>query len=95
MDKEITEKINILKEAERIIKGNSSDTDFGHERSMPKIVNLYKELTGKEFTEHDGYMFMICLKLIRMQKNPKIADNYIDLAGYTQLASEANAEVKG
>ena len=94
MDKEMKEKINVLQEADRIINGNAKDRDFGHERSMPRIVKLYKELTGKEFTEHDGYMFMICLKLIRMQKNPKIADNYIDLAGYAQLASEANAEVK-
>lgn len=62
------------------------------ERSMGKIVGMFKELTSHELTEAEGHLFMCCLKLARSTQGAFRLDNYEDLAAYAGLAGEAAAQ---
>ena len=82
----------VIEKARRIVDGHAADRDSGKEsgkeRSMKLIVDVFNTLTGNTLTEHDGDVFMICLKLVRMQRSKSNDDNYIDAIGYLQMASE-------
>lgn len=69
-------------------RGEQRDKPEG-ERSMPAIVQLFETLTGHELTERDGWLFMTCLKLVRMQTGAPDRDHFIDGANYIALAGEA------
>lgn len=62
------------------------------ERSMRKITEMFKALTGHHLSESEGYMFMCCLKLARATQGAFKADNYEDLAAYAGLAGEAGSQ---
>lgn len=65
------------------------DKDSDGERSMGKTVQLFNTLTGHELTEEQGWMFMVCLKMVRSQSGNYQADDYIDGAAYFGLAGES------
>ena len=77
-----------IEKAKRIVDDHAGDRDSGKERSMKLIVDVFNTLTGNTLTEHDGDVFMVCLKLVRMQRDKGNDDNYIDAIGYLQMASE-------
>jgi hypothetical protein len=81
--------VSLFEEAEKILEGHATDRGLGKERSMKKIVEVFNTLTGKNLTEHDGDIFMVCLKLVRMQRSPQIRDNYIDALNYLVMSHEA------
>lgn len=84
--------MSVIETAKQIVEGHATDRDYGKERSMKLIVKTFNTLTGKTLTEHDGDVFMICLKLVRMQRNKSDEDNYVDAIGYLQMASEVKDE---
>ena len=84
----MAEKEDILKEARQIIDGHATDRDRGKERSMGQIVEIFNNLTRSNLSEHEGYIFMVVLKLVRMERSPSNIDNYIDGVAYIQLAWE-------
>lgn len=80
----------ILLTAQRTLEERGQQRDQpGGERSMPSIVRIYQAITGKAMSEHDGYMFMVSLKLARMQSGEPDLDHYVDGAAYFALAGEA------
>jgi hypothetical protein len=81
--------VNLFAEARQILEGHISDRDIGKERSMKKIVEVFNTLTGQNLTEHDGDIFMVCLKLVRMQRAFKVRDNYVDALNYIAMAYES------
>ncbi len=83
---------DVIEKAKNIVEGHASDRNLGRERSMKKIVQVFNELTGKDLTEHDGDIFMVCLKLVRMQLDKFGEDHYIDAIGYLKMASESVGE---
>lgn len=85
---------SIIEKAKEIVDGHASDRDLGKERSMKRIVDVFNKLTGKDLTEHDGDIFMVCLKLVRMQLDKVGEDHYVDAVGYLQMAFEAKGESK-
>lgn len=80
--------MDILSVARKTIDSHIEDRDSGEERTMKQIVDGFNLLTGQDLTEHDGYIFMVCLKLVRMERDKGLMDNYVDAAAYLQLASE-------
>lgn len=58
------------------------------ERNMLKTVNLFNTLTGRSLSESDGWMFMILLKITRMQTGSFNEDDYVDLSCYSSLLGE-------
>ena len=69
-------------------RGVDRDDPAG-ERSMPAIVRVFDALTGIRLTERQGWLFMVCLKLVRMQSGKPDADHYLDGANYMALMGEA------
>jgi hypothetical protein len=66
-------------------------SDRAKERDMPEgeslmgsIVHAFHTVTGHALSVKDGYVFMICLKLVRMNRKFK-PDDALDLANYAAL----------
>ena len=59
------------------------------ERSMLAVVQIFKELAGKEITEQEGWLFMVALKLARIKTSPAKRDSHVDLIAYVSLYSES------
>lgn len=64
------------------------DKDSDGERSMGRTVAMFNALTEHELTEEQGWMFMVCLKMVRSQSGKYQADDYVDGAAYVGLAGE-------
>lgn len=62
------------------------------ERSIGKTVAMFRVLTGIEMTEEQGWLFMVCLKMVRAQQGGYRADSYEDGAAYFALAGESAAQ---
>lgn len=80
---------DIIKKLEETLVQRGKDYDKeDFERSIPKVVGLFNLLTGLKLTPKQGWLFMIALKLVRMQQNPDKSDTYTDLGGYAVLLEE-------
>lgn len=75
-----------------VARGVKRDQPDG-ERSMPRIVRVFEAITGIRLTEREGWLFMVCLKLVRMQSGKPDADHYLDAANYIALMGEAALSV--
>lgn len=64
------------------------DSEQG-ERSIDRTVAMFRELTGHDLTPEEGWMFMVCLKLVRSQQGAFRSDSYEDGAAYFALAGES------
>ena len=75
-------------------RGKEYDRSQQQERSMAKIIAAFNVITGLSLTEHQGWLFMICLKLIRLNISPDIfhEDSAIDLIAYSALAAECKGK---
>jgi hypothetical protein len=60
------------------------------ERSMGATVQAFKAITGHELTEEQGWLFMICLKLVRGVSD-KTLDSQEDLVACCALMGECVA----
>lgn len=76
-------------------RGKEYDPERGRERSMPEIVRLFKEATGIELTETQGWRFMACVKRARLQRSPGHRDSMVDLVAYEALGIESEAKKGG
>lgn len=68
-------------------RGQVRDKEDG-ERSMALTVDIFNTITEQTLTEHEGWQFMIALKLARMQQGGFNSDDYLDLAAYSALLGE-------
>lgn len=69
------------------------DTVGEKERNMQKIVDMFNACTGKSLTEAEGYLFMECLKNVRLFNAPHFhEDSAVDGVSYSSLKAEAKAK---
>ena len=69
------------------------DTVGEKERNMQKIVDMFNACTGKSLTEAEGYLFMECLKNVRLFNAPDFhEDSAVDGVSYSSLKAEAKAK---
>lgn len=70
-------------------RGQQHDDQGSSERNMARTVRVFNELTGRSLSTEEGWIFMVCLKLVRTrtatEPNP---DSYEDGAAYFALAGE-------
>lgn len=60
------------------------------ERSMAATVAAFNAITGKRLSEHEGWLMMMCLKMVRGQQSPvPHPDSAEDLVAYASLFAEA------
>ena len=62
------------------------------ERSMGKTVAMFNALTDHGLSEEQGWLFMVCLKMVRSQQGRYRADSYEDGAAFFALAGENAAQ---
>lgn len=81
----------LLETARDTIAQRGVDYDVpGGERSMARAVEIFNAATGGSMTEHEGWMFMVALKMARIHANPHKLDSYVDGAAYFALAAETS-----
>jgi hypothetical protein len=68
-------------------RGNTRDLAKG-ERSMARCVRAFNAVTGRDLSAREGWLFMACLKLARMQTGRYKQDDYLDHTGYSALMAE-------
>lgn len=73
-------------------RGTLYDSPEG-ERSMQKIVAVFRVYTGHDLSVKEGWLFMDCLKTVRaLQKNAFHLDSYEDKVTYSCLMAEAASQ---
>lgn len=89
---------DILTTAAQLVGERGQTRDCDDRRTMEDIVTLFNVLTnrhlhpGQSLSEDDGWAFMQCVKLVRLQRAPgEDIDSVVDLAAYTALRGEARA----
>lgn len=83
----------LLKQACKELAGREETYDSpGGERSMEKTVELFRVLTGISISVKLGWLFMVCLKLVRSLQGKHKDDNFVDGSAYMGLAGEASQE---
>jgi len=55
---------------------------------MDQACAIFEEISGLALHEREGWLFMIALKLARMDGVQDDIDNYVDIAGYVALLGE-------
>ena len=81
-----------IEEAKLVLRRRGDGYDENRERSIPHIVQIFNAITGHKLTPDEGWTFMQCVKLARMQRDPKSKeDHFLDLIGYTALRAEERA----
>jgi hypothetical protein len=83
---------DILFQARQAINDRASERDVEAERSMKRAVAIFNAYSGRDLTETDGWMFMLCLKMARSKSGAFQKDDYIDMCGYAALAGECDAK---
>lgn len=85
--------IAFLDKAEGLLKHRGIDYDSPEgERSMGKTVAMFNAMTGRDLSAVDGWMFMMCLKMVRQATSAGFhQDSAEDLIAYAALAAEEGA----
>ncbi len=86
--------IEILNSAAGHMKERAATYDERGERSIEKTVDMFNTLTGHSLTSEQGWLFMVCLKMVRAQQGEFRADSYEDGAAYFALAGEAAHQIR-
>ena len=96
-EKEVTQAkvtaASILKSALGHMEDRAATYDKpGGERSMGKTVAMFNALTDHGLSEEQGWLFMVCLKMVRSQQGDYRSDSYEDGPAYFALAGETAAK---
>lgn len=73
-------------------RGKENGYDSKEERSAKQIAAVFNALTGRDLTEQEAWVFMICLKLVRQTRKHQ-EDNIVDLVAYSALLGESYTTV--
>ena len=83
-----TSAADILNVVAETIGDRSAERDTEAERSMKSCIDAFNAMYGHQLSETQGWMFMAMLKMSRAKSGKFRADDWVDLVGYTALASE-------
>lgn len=65
----------------------------GGERSMAATVDAFNFITGHSLSEADGWLLMLCLKLVRLHQRAGFhQDSAEDAIAYAALLAEAKSK---
>lgn len=83
--------LDILEAAAKHMAARASTYDRPEgERSMPRVVAAFNEITGHNLTESEGWLLMAILKMVRdRQRAQAHQDSCEDLVAYSALYGEA------
>lgn len=71
------------------LSNRAEEYDVEEERSMAAVVKAFNAISDNALTESEGWMFMICLKQVRLFTAKQFhKDSAIDLIAYGTLLAE-------
>ena len=71
-------------------------TENQGERVMNRTTKIFNATTGRDMTEREGWLFMVCLKMARAQEDKRFnPDDYIDGSNYWALTGECTSKERG
>ena len=77
---------DILKEADAIVHGPRNEQYGDPIDDYSRVVEIYKALSGRDLRPEEGALFMLSVKLARLDKNAQIGivhrDSLVDAVGY-------------
>lgn len=88
---ETTTAPDLLNKSAELLKERGKQYDkSGSERSMPKVINAFNTITGRDLTAQEGWLLMQLLKMVRIYQNPENVhqDSLEDLIAYAALHGE-------
>jgi hypothetical protein len=63
--------------------------DYGDvEENFMRIVSIFDAMTGVELTCHQAALFLVAVKMARLQTSPDKADTYADAINYLAFAGQ-------
>lgn len=71
-----------------VLEQRAAQRGLADERSMERTVATFNALTGQDLTTHQGWLFMVALKLVRGTTGAPQPDDYVDALNYVALAGE-------
>ena len=75
---------SILSEAHSLVHGDRN-SDYGHPYTdYKRTSDIFNAMTGRDLSPWEACLFMVCVKLSRMQHKTK-RDTYVDAAGYLEV----------
>lgn len=82
---------DFFRRADRLVSSHRRDRDAlicgATETSLAHAARIYSAVTGNSLTEREALTLLACVKLARIERDPKFnADHYDDLLGYVALA---------
>lgn len=80
---------NTLVKASAIITGERAIEYGDAYENHARIAKIWSVLLIKDITVEQVYRCMIAVKLSRLIETPNHEDSYVDICGYSALASEA------
>ena len=82
---------DILRTAAELIEQRAAQRDLEQERSMARTVAVFNAMMGRteQMTEQEGWLFMVCLKMVRATAGKPMPDDWMDAAAYCALGGES------
>lgn len=85
----------LAKAAEHMAQRAATYDKPAGERSMGKAVEAFNAITGMQLCESEGWLLMICLKLVRdNQRMDPHRDSIEDAVAYTSLYGESRLNLR-
>jgi hypothetical protein len=77
---------DVLLECAAIIGERGADYGNQLENNFARIAEMFELSTGVQITPHQAAIFLVCVKMARMQQSPFKTDNYHDAINYLAFA---------
>lgn len=95
---------HVLQTAMDLIAGDRQDQYGDADDTMARVGQLWSVIIGSppddgakyklSIQAHEVALMMICLKIVRAQKNPQYMDSWVDIAGYAAQGAAAAGAVE-
>ena len=86
---------HLLQETSKVLVNRNRNRASTPDRLMPLIITVFNDLTGRNLSVGEGFLFMMILKMSRITGGKGsnaiqryCRDDYIDLCGYAALMAE-------
>lgn len=79
---------SLVLQGQNVLSARAAQRGLADERSMERTVATFNALTAQDLTTHQGWLFMVALKLVRGTAGSPQPDDYVDALNYVALAGE-------
>lgn len=85
--------MNVLEEAQKLVDGDRADVYGKPDRCLSRTAEIFKIISGNDFSTHEVALFNIAQKLARLSQSYK-RDTVVDICGYLYILADKLKEDK-